>query len=156
MNPFGVLLDVLCVALWIPCSLAAILGGLTWVILRWRNKGIGWLLAAGAVCIGVCSPRAATGIALTSTLPMGVTFRGASPGCAEAGGVVTCAAGDLRWGASEAITVAVQLDGAAPPGLLATTAQASAAEPDGDIGNNTVAVTVTVLMPRAWLPAVAR
>ena len=102
-------------------------------------------------------PRAATGIVLTGTLPTGVAFHDASPGCVEAGGVVNCSAGDLRWSAGETITVAVTLDPSVPPGsTLASTATASAALEDGNPGNNTTAVMVAVLMPRVWLPIMER
>lgn len=102
-------------------------------------------------------PRAATGIVLTGTLPAGVTFQDASPGCTEAGGVVNCTPGDLRWAAGETITVVATLDPAVPPGsALASTATASAAAEDENPGNNTTVVTLTVLMPRVWLPVMER
>jgi large repetitive protein len=52
-------------------------------------------------------PSDATGVTLTDTLPAGVQFVSADPGCAEAAGVVTCAVGALAVGDSRTYAVTV-------------------------------------------------
>lgn len=49
----------------------------------------------------------ATGIVVTDTLPAGVTFVDASPGCAHTAGVVTCAVGTLANGAASTLSITV-------------------------------------------------
>ncbi len=53
-------------------------------------------------------PDVATGVTITDNLPAGVTFVSASPGCSEAGGVVTCAIGSLALGASSSVNITVR------------------------------------------------
>ncbi len=50
-------------------------------------------------------PFVANGVMLTDTLPAGVAFSAASPGCGEMSGVVICTLGNLTHGVSTLITV---------------------------------------------------
>jgi uncharacterized repeat protein (TIGR01451 family) len=52
----------------------------------------------------------ATGVEVSDPLPAGVTFVGATAGCSEAGGLVTCALGDIGPGASLAVEITVSVD----------------------------------------------
>lgn len=97
----------------------------------------------------------ASHVVLTATLPTGVAFGAASPGCAHAGGVVTCMLPDLRARASTSVTVGVTTDGALPAGPLVATLAVAGTEPDQNPANNTASITVTVVAPRAHLPLVA-
>lgn len=51
---------------------------------------------------------AATGVTVRDFLPASVTFVSASPGCVEAGGIVTCDLGTVAAGATESVTLTVQ------------------------------------------------
>jgi len=80
-------------------------------------------------------PAAATGVTLTDTLPAGVTFSAAgitSGTCAEAGGTVTCAIGDLAPGAAVTATIVVIPTWG---GTITNTAHVAGNEPD-DLYNN--------------------
>jgi uncharacterized repeat protein (TIGR01451 family) len=89
---------------------------------------------------------AASGVTLSDTLPAGVTFVSA-PGCAFAGGKVTCALGALAAGASASVTIVVTPSAA---GDLATTASATAVEADATPADNDASSTVHVVAaPRA-------
>ena len=96
-------------------------------------------------------PRTATGIALTNTLPAGVSFVSATSSqgsCAQASGVVTCQLGVLPALSNVVISVVVtpMADGA----RLTNTASVTANEPENTPRNNStmvanaVAVSVTV------------
>ncbi|MBI3995090.1 MAG: DUF11 domain-containing protein, partial [Nitrospirae bacterium] len=50
-------------------------------------------------------PDDLTAVTLTDTLPPGMTFVSATPGCIESGGVVTCSLGVMLNGASVAVTI---------------------------------------------------
>ncbi|MBB4663764.1 DUF11 domain-containing protein [Conexibacter arvalis] len=68
-------------------------------------------------------PDPATGVTVTDALPAGTTFVAASAGCAEAGGTVTCAVGDLAVGESAAL----EITATAPIALASTTVVNTAA-----------------------------
>ncbi|MCC7217075.1 MAG: DUF11 domain-containing protein [Burkholderiales bacterium] len=55
-------------------------------------------------------PAASNGAQVTDTLPAGVTFVSASPGCAFAAGTVTCTLGALANGASTNLTINVTVN----------------------------------------------
>lgn len=78
----------------------------------------------------------ATGVEVTDDLPSGVSFESASSGCTEAGGLVTCAVGDLAAGASADVEITVSVD-EETCGSIANTAEVSAGnEGGGATGNN--------------------
>ncbi|OUC07147.1 hypothetical protein RY27_16660, partial [Litorilinea aerophila] len=62
-------------------------------------------------------PSLARDVALTDTLPVSVTFAGASEGCSVSGSLVTCAVGDLNPGASATYLLQVRVDEEAADGL---------------------------------------
>jgi len=65
-------------------------------------------------------------------------------GCAEAGGVVSCALGDLAATemATGVIQVTVLSDSAGT--VLTNTASVTSTSPDGDVSNNTATITTTI------------
>jgi uncharacterized repeat protein (TIGR01451 family) len=85
--------------------------------------------------ISNAGPDAASGVMVEDTLPAGVTFVSASPGCVESSGVVTCTVGDLASGASVDLTII----GNAPPtgGSITNTATVSGDVIDSNPGNDT-------------------
>jgi uncharacterized repeat protein (TIGR01451 family) len=85
--------------------------------------------------IGVANngPSGATGVIMTETLPVGVTFVSASAGCDRDGGIVTCDPGPLAAGEAATYTIHV-IPGSV--GQLINLAQVSASELDSDPSNN--------------------
>ncbi len=90
-------------------------------------------------------PSEATGVTVTDTLPSSVAFA-ASPGCTEAGGIVTCtAAGPLAAGDDVTFTVNGTVDaGAADGSVLTNSARVDANEPDPQPDNNETSVGTQV------------
>jgi len=62
------------------------------------------------VAISNISSTDATGVVMTDTLPSGVTYLSASPGCSESSGVVTCIVGNLGANGSTSIQIVTQVD----------------------------------------------
>jgi uncharacterized repeat protein (TIGR01451 family) len=90
-------------------------------------------------------PSAATGVALTDTLPAGVTFGSATPSqgsCSQAAGLVTCALGSIADGGNAAVTIIVTPTTGNP---LINTAAVSGNESDPNSANNTVTITTPAL-----------
>jgi uncharacterized repeat protein (TIGR01451 family) len=93
-------------------------------------------------------PSASAPATLASTLPSSVTFVSATPGCAHAAGVVTCALGALDAGAGAVVTVDVNVPASATGVLTNATSIAGAtADPVG--ANNSDIETTQVLVVRA-------
>jgi uncharacterized repeat protein (TIGR01451 family) len=86
----------------------------------------------------------ATGVEIVSQLPAAVTFAGASPGCNEVGGVVTCTLADLSVEASDSIFIEVIAPDS--PQELTMTATVTANEPDP--GNDHTKSVTTQVVPR--------
>ncbi len=86
-------------------------------------------------------PAEAAGVVVTDTLPGGVTFTGASEGCAAADGVVICDLGTLPV-EEKAITITVSAP--VTPGLITNTALLSGDVIDEDLSNNTAEATTVV------------
>jgi uncharacterized repeat protein (TIGR01451 family) len=85
-------------------------------------------------------PAIAEDVVLTDELPLGMVFASASPGCSEAGGVVTCNLGDLPPG----ITT-VEIVASAPVfGYFTNTGEVAASSPDPDESNNSSAASTQV------------
>lgn len=78
-------------------------------------------------------PSSAVSAELVDTLPAGVTFVSASPGCVHAAGVVTCALGTLASGASASTTIVATTSAV---GSLTNAAEAESATNDPDLANN--------------------
>lgn len=80
-------------------------------------------------------PSNAAGAKIVDTLPAGVSFVSASPGCTNNSGVVTCQLGTLAAGGDAARTITVRID----PGALGTisnSARVSSDTADPDHGND--------------------
>jgi uncharacterized repeat protein (TIGR01451 family) len=86
-------------------------------------------------------PGSAPGAGITDTLPAGVTFSGASAGCSQAAGTVTCELGTLAPGATARVTITVVTKAR---GELTNSASVGSGASDPDPSDNTVAVTTTV------------
>lgn len=79
-------------------------------------------------------PNDATAVTLTDTLPTGVTFISASPGCSFfAPNTVICALGTLNVSDFVNVTITVRPNA---PGVITNTAEVTAAEDDPDTTNN--------------------
>ena len=87
------------------------------------------------------------------TLPTGLAFVSASPGCSEAAGVVTCDLGDLVPG-----TVVIEIVVTAPNAhdTLINTATVSSSSPDPVGGNNSDSANTEVRLPKIYLPIINR
>ncbi len=80
-------------------------------------------------------PSPATGVFLTDTLPSGVTFVAATPGCTFSSGTLTCALGTLNAGDGALITLTVTAP--ATPAVITNTVTAQASPFDPNLANNT-------------------
>jgi uncharacterized repeat protein (TIGR01451 family) len=103
-------------------------------------------------------PLAATGVTVTDSLPKGVDFLSASPGCALRGQKVTCSLGDIPFGGvnysgSSTITIAVIPRQA---GSITNTASVKSDQKDLVPGNDTATTTTRVLAPRQTGTATCR
>ena len=86
-------------------------------------------------------PTTATGVQVTDPVPAGTTFVSASGGCAHAAGIVTCTAGTLAPGASQAFSITVL---ALPGTSVTNTATVAGLQPDPNLANNTASVTTSI------------
>ena len=86
-------------------------------------------------------PTTATGVQVTDPVPAGTTFASASAGCALALGTVTCTAGTLAPGASQAFSITVL---ALPGNSVTNTATVAGLQPDPNLANNTASVTTSI------------
>jgi len=96
-------------------------------------------------------PSDAPGVALTDTLPPGVTFLSATPTgiCSENAGSVTCALGDLPAGQNAQVHIQM-VSGIA--GVFHHSAWVSSTIFDPDLANNAAAADIPVLNPAGlWL-----
>ena len=89
--------------------------------------------------------RAAATVAVTDTLPAGVTFvsaGGAGWSCGQSGGVVTCTRPSLA--VATAPPIAIRVVAAAEQGALTNSVAVGSATLDGNQANNSAAVTTVV------------
>jgi uncharacterized repeat protein (TIGR01451 family) len=98
-------------------------------------------------------PANASAATLVDTLPAAIEFVSASPGCSQAGGVVTCDLGSLAPGASLSLEIAVR---ATSLTLVANTAVVSTGSPDPNNGNNASTAMTQVLPVKLYLPVLRR
>lgn len=92
-------------------------------------------------------PLNSTGITVTDTLPLGVTYVSVTTSagsCSQSGGIVTCNITSLSNGSNATITITVT---AGSPAIVTNTAVAAGNEPDPNIANNTSSVTTTITYP---------
>jgi uncharacterized repeat protein (TIGR01451 family) len=86
-------------------------------------------------------PNAAPEARLADTLPVGVTFASASPGCVHSAGKVECALGTLASGASAPVTITVTPKA---PGVITNIARVGSSAPDPNPSSNTATTETTV------------
>jgi|GEM_PF-1017343 len=89
----------------------------------------------------------ATGVIVTDSLPLNVTFVGASPQCVNNAGVVGCALGTLSPYSGTAAVFIIAM--ASATGMITNTAQVSANETDINPGDNWAGVSTNVILPTA-------
>ena len=88
-------------------------------------------------------PSDASDVTITDALEPALTFVGASPGCSEASGTVTCVLPQLLAGADVDVTITAAID----PGFtgpLPNTATVTAGTPDPNPADNTVTIDVPI------------
>jgi uncharacterized repeat protein (TIGR01451 family) len=86
-------------------------------------------------------PHQALDVSLVSQLPSGVDFLGASAGCGEVGGVVTCTIGQLDQGISSTVVLTTT---PLAPGKITNTLEVTGSVPDPALMNNSSASGTTV------------
>ncbi len=91
----------------------------------------------------------ATGVVLADTLPAGVAFQSASPGCTQAAGVVTCILGDLA--ASDFAQVEIAVVAPASPGTITNSVEVTGDQADAYPDDNTTSIDIEVVAPSADL-----
>jgi len=94
-------------------------------------------------------PDTATGIVLTDTLPYGVDFISASPGCTESAGKILCSIDDLANGAVAMLTVVVIPSFEV---VHSNHARVVGNEADPNIDNNSTIEKTTILPKRKAMP----
>ena len=87
---------------------------------------------------------AATGVAVTDTLPDGLTLVSAPPACTASGQTVTCAAGTLAPGAEATFDLQVRAELAAAGKTLTNGARVLTADPDLAQTDNSASADLTV------------
>jgi uncharacterized repeat protein (TIGR01451 family) len=87
---------------------------------------------------------AATNVAVTDTLPDGLTLVDAPPACTSSGQTVTCAAGTLAPGAEQTFDLQVRTELAAAGKTLTNGARVSTADPDLASADNSASANLTV------------
>jgi uncharacterized repeat protein (TIGR01451 family) len=97
-------------------------------------------------------PSVATNAQVVDTLPGGMTFVSAPPGCTAAGNTVTCAAGSLAAGVSVSLPIVARVEAGAAGSDLTNIAAATSETPDPIDANNSDATTVTAGSPMAPPP----
>jgi uncharacterized repeat protein (TIGR01451 family) len=100
-------------------------------------------------------PDTAVNARVSDTLPAGLTFVSASPGCSVSGQNVTCAVGDLAAGGSRTFTVTASVGSQLEGGTLENTATVTSDTPDPRRENNSDTERVSV-EPQADLEIVKR
>ncbi len=89
-------------------------------------------------------PNDATGVTITDSLPAGLAFLDATPGCDNQNGTVTCDIGTLAAGERAAVTIRALTTGAVAGTAVGNLATVSGNELDPDPGNNQAAATIDV------------
>jgi uncharacterized repeat protein (TIGR01451 family) len=99
-------------------------------------------------------PLTATAVALSDTLPPGLTFASitSSQGSCTGTGLITCLLGDLPNGATAVVTLSVT---ATQAGLIAHSVSVAGFKPDLNLANNS-AVANTSLVGQVFLPVVLK
>jgi uncharacterized repeat protein (TIGR01451 family) len=87
-------------------------------------------------------PSGATDVVVFDTLPLSVSFKSASAGCVESGGLVTCDLPNLAVGDNDSVSIVVTPTAA---GLIANAALVDANEADNNPANDLAMVETTVI-----------
>jgi uncharacterized repeat protein (TIGR01451 family) len=107
--------------------------------------------AGGVVTFGLQlvnnGPSAAQDVELTDTLPAGLAFVSASPGCTAGGQTVTCTQASLAAGASVGLQITARLAPGTAGTELTNAAQASTSTPDPIDANDRDVTTVSPVAP---------
>lgn len=94
--------------------------------------------------ISNAGPSAASSIAVTDSLPAGVTFVSASPGCINLGGAIACTIATLAGGSTNNILVTVKPNA---EGTLTNTVSVTSGIADPNTNNNVSVFTTAVYTP---------
>ncbi len=89
-------------------------------------------------------PNDATGVTITDSLPAGLDFLDASPGCENNAGTVTCDVGTIASGGNASVTIAVLTTSIVAGTSVTNGATVSANEPDPNPGDNQATVSINV------------
>jgi uncharacterized repeat protein (TIGR01451 family) len=90
----------------------------------------------------------ANNVAITDTIPSGLTITGTSASCTTSGQKVTCNVGDIAAGGTKSVTITVTATAVACPEVSNFASVSAGNEPAGNTGNNTSnTVKVTVVCP---------
>jgi uncharacterized repeat protein (TIGR01451 family) len=89
-------------------------------------------------------PSNATGLVLTDTLPVSVTFTSASPACTGLGSTVTCTAASLAASANSQFTVTVRTDPTITSTIITNTAVVTAVTTDPNPVDNAATQATTL------------
>jgi uncharacterized repeat protein (TIGR01451 family) len=106
-------------------------------------------------------PDGATGVWVTQTLPVSVTYTAASAGCQRRGQAVSCAVGTLDVGPTVQLTVAVGTPKVSSAVTVTSVAEVGGNEPDAGLDNNTSRWTTLIdalptSLSKVYLPLVLR
>ena len=93
------------------------------------------------ITVGNAGPAVATGVVVTDTLPVGLSFVSGA-GCSAVAQVVTCTVGTIPVGGSASVTFSVHADA---PGTFTDTATVSGTLVDLNPANNSLSESTTVL-----------
>jgi uncharacterized repeat protein (TIGR01451 family) len=97
-----------------------------------------------AVTVTNFGPSTATNVRMTDTLPAGVSYVSASPGCTQGGGVVTCNLGTMNPSTAQGVQITVVPTAS---GTLGNTANAVSDVADPATANNSATVSTVVTAP---------
>lgn len=111
-------------------------------------------LVTFTLAVSNAGPAGATGVAVTDSLPAGLTLQSASASqgtCVTTGNSVTCQVGSLAAGASSSITLVTLATGT--PGTVTNTATVSSTSADPNAANNTSSAAVGIAPGAPSAPA---
>jgi uncharacterized repeat protein (TIGR01451 family) len=89
-------------------------------------------------------PTSASSVTVTDTLPSGVTFVSASPGCVYSGGIVSCSLGTLASGTKTNLVVTVT---PTTTGTITNSVTVTSTTSDPNNANNASSAALTVYVP---------
>jgi uncharacterized repeat protein (TIGR01451 family) len=129
------------------------------VALTAQDRIVGGDLLLYTMVVSNAGPDSATGVWVTQTLPISVTYVAASEMCQQSGQVVSCTVGALDVGPTMQLTVAVGTPDVSSAVTVTSEAEVSGSEPDAVLGNNTDSwstLIATTDFSEVYLPLVLR